>query len=231
QIGVIVHVPREGGRAARRGAGGGARRLAGRGAGTLRAGRRAPVVPAAAIDRQEFRDDRGAGGGAPDRLEHHRARQIAAGEHLAVRAAQRPVAVRIVPEQRAEQRIGGEAGHAQPGDGPGAGHERRGAPVREQGVVFDERAPQVRQVITAAPSKSNIAWFSQAFPELGSSGSQPAPSTAVQAGSQYTTPRPRRPSAATVTSWTARKKAACPSGVGGYPSGRSVSASTMLGNG
>src|SRR5699024_12553396 len=42
---------------------------------------------------------------------------------------------------------------------------------------------------SAAPEKSNIAWFSQAFPELGSSGSQPAPSTAVQAGSQYTTPR------------------------------------------
>src|SRR5699024_11344718 len=101
--------------------------------------------------------------------------------------------------------------HAQPVDVPVAGHERRGALVREQGVIFDERAPHVSQFITddpsrgahrscvapssartsgsAAPEKSNIAWFSQAFPELGSSGSQPAPSTAVQAGSQYTTPR------------------------------------------
>src|SRR5690625_306703 len=83
------------------------------------------------------------------------------------------------------------------------------------------------------PSKSNMAWFSQAFPDAGSTRSHPAPSTAVHAGSQYTAPGPRPPvdGADTVTSWTARNAAAWPSGDAGYPSASCDGSATMFSNG
>jgi len=37
---------------------------------------------------------------------------------------------------------------------------------------------------SGCPDQPNTAWFSQALPDVGSVGSQPAPGTAVQAGSQ-----------------------------------------------
>src|SRR5699024_3611723 len=83
------------------------------------------------------------------------------------------------------------------------------------------------------PSKSNMAWFSQAFPDAGSSGSHPAPSTAGHAGPPYTAPRrrPRVDGADPVTSWTARNAAAWPSGDAGYPSASCDGSATMFSNG
>ena len=119
-------------------------------------GRRAPVRVRAVVlvvprpDQQHVADDDPAAAGAPARLEHHRARQVAAvGGHLHVGRAE-PEHAGVAVEDRAEHARRVEARQAQPLDVAARRDQRGGLAVGQEAVVGDRREGAARTRPTSA---------------------------------------------------------------------------------
>ena len=88
-------------------------------------------------DRERVVDDRPAAARHPGRLEHERARHVAAADRMALSVRPETKAARTAIEQHAEHRRRVEARHAHPLDRPVGRHQRPGVAVRQERVLGD----------------------------------------------------------------------------------------------
>ena len=123
-------------------------------------GRRAPVGVRAVVlvvprpDQEHVAHDDPAAAGAPARLEHVRAGQVAArGRHLDVGRAE-PEAAGVAVEDRAEHARRVEARQAEPLDVPVRRHQRARLAVGQEGVLGDRRERARRDAAVGRPLAS-----------------------------------------------------------------------------
>ena len=127
-----------------------------RGRAAVGAGAVALVVPRA--DQEHVADDDPAPARAPARLQHHRARQVAASRRHAHAGRREPEAPRVAVEHRPEDARRVHARQAQPLHAPARGHESGRLAVRQEAVVGDGRERAARQGARYLAVPHVVAW-------------------------------------------------------------------------
>ncbi len=112
---------------------------------SLRLGPRAGVAPRA--DEQHVAHDHPAGGGAPARLEHHRARQVSPRRGHGDVGWAEAKAAGVAIEDGAEDARGVDARQAQPLDVAGRGDQRRRLAVGQKSVLADRREGRAHEPV------------------------------------------------------------------------------------